>query len=226
MLQLIILEKGGTGLAVICMYGGVMNRLDQDGENGVVESDESLIERTKNGDVDAYEELVHRYQHKIMHYISRMLGNRELAEDIAQETFLRVFSKAHTFKRGSVFSTWLYRIATNLSINQLRRKKIVSFLQLDKPYTTDKGDDIKIEFPDSNPGPDEDLLRREMRERIQATIDILPPKFKLVLVMRDIQGLSYEEIARILDKPEGTVKSRVNRARNKFKGLFSPYLEQ
>lgn len=208
------------------MYGGVMNRLGQDGEKKTEESDESLIEHTKNGDVDAYELLVHRYQHKITHYVSRMLGSREAAEDISQETFFRVYTKAHTFKEGSVFSTWLYRIATNLSINQLRRKKIVSFLHMDKPFTTDKGDDMRIEFPDLNPGPDENLLQSEMREKIQQTIDALPPKFRTVLIMRDIQDLSYEEMAGILDKPEGTVKSRVNRARNKFKDLFSSYLEQ
>lgn len=190
------------------------------------DSDEILIGDVKKGNVDSYEELVGRYQDRIVQYTYRMLGDRELAEDITQETFLRVYTKAYTFKDGSVFSTWLYRIATNLSINQLRRRKIVTFLHIDKPYTTDKGDQIQMEFPGKEPGPDDLLLRSELNDRIQETINALPAKFRTVLVMRDIQGMTYEEMASVLDKPEGTIKSRVNRARNRFKELFRNYLAQ
>jgi RNA polymerase sigma-70 factor (ECF subfamily) len=187
-------------------------------------SDELLMEKVMNHDMEAYEILVKRYQDKIINFVYRMVNNYAVAEELTQETFLRVFRKAHTFRLGAHFSTWLYRIATNLSINEIKKMNRATVISLEK-FTRENRSEINLEeFTETRDSPDKNLINKELREAINRNIQEIPPKYKGAFILRDIQGMSYEEIAGILNCPLGTVKSRVNRARLFFKELMKPYV--
>ena len=187
-------------------------------------TDEQLMERVINGDMDAFENLVCRYQDRIINFTYRMVKNYEVAEELAQETFLRVFRKAHTFRLNARFSTWLYRIASNLSINEIKKKKRAPVVSLER-FTSENRNEINLPaFGDEFHSPDRQLLNKELKEAIERNIQEIPSRYRSAFILRDIQGLSYEEIAGILKCPLGTVKSRVNRARLFFKDLMKPFV--
>jgi RNA polymerase sigma-70 factor (ECF subfamily) len=153
----------------------------------------------------------------------RITGDRELAEDIGQETFLRAYRSAARYREISKFSTWLHTIAINLCRNELRRRKFRMF-SLEGMAERDEDSKVRIDIADEKSTPDREVERLELGRLIKRAVATLPEKFKTPLVLRDMQGLTYEEIAGILGLPEGTVKSRINRARLRVKDLLEPIL--
>lgn len=183
-------------------------------------SDEELIARFQNGDVYAFEQIVLRYKDPLINFIYHFLGDRIDAEDVVQETFLRVYRNKHLYRNVAKFSTWIYTIAGNLAKTELRRRrrrKIFSLSQLGY-------ENRDYEITDTVPTPD-GLVDGEMNEGvIRKEIEALPVKFREVVVLRDVQEFSYEEISSILKIPIGTVKSRVNRGRMRLQKRLQPLL--
>ena len=187
--------------------------------------DEDLVTRSKNGDLQAFEELVCRYERKAYFLAYRMMGNYDDANDLAQETFLRAFRAISGFRGDSSFSTWLSHIVTNLCRDELRKRYRISFESLDQEVCL--GDaEVKKQIPSSAPGPDEIYERQELQQELQELLNTLSPEFRLALVLRDIQGFSYQEIAEQMECSLGTVKSRLNRARNFLKETLLAQKEQ
>lgn len=183
-----------------------------------------LVQRSKAGDLKAFEELVVMHQKQIYNLAYRMTGNGEDACDIVQETFLRAFKSIAKFNMNSTFGTWLYRIAANICIDHIRKKKkarVYPFSYQDNPYQ--RGGELLTQRGES---PEEQVERRYERERIQLAINRLPEDHRTVIVLRDIQGKTYKEIADILKLNIGTVKSRINRARLNLKEELKRVEEQ
>lgn len=175
-------------------------------------TDEQLIARFQQGDEYAYNLLVKRYTDPLMNYIYRFVGDKIDAEDILQETFLRLYKNKHYYKEIAKFSTWIYTIAGNLAKTELRKRKRRNIFSIHNFMSTEKD----YELPDKGVTPDKQANSVITDKEIQKAINKLSPKFKQVIILRDVQGFSYEEIAQIVDIPLGTVKSRVNRARIKL----------
>lgn len=174
-----------------------------------------LIEKAKNGDSAAFEKLIQLYEKKVYNIALRMSRNHDDALDISQDVFIRVYRSLSGFKEESSFSTWLFRITTNICIDHLRKRersqKTVSL------YRTDEdGEEFELPIVDPEASPELHYDRREMTETLRSCVDELPPDQREIIVLRDINGLSYEEIAQVLDCNLGTVKSRINRARNRL----------
>lgn len=185
-------------------------------------SDEDLIERFQRGDLYAFDLIVKRYKDQLLNFVFRFVGNHEEAEDIVQETFLRVYRKRKAYKRIAKFSTWIYTIAGNLARTELRRRKRRKLFSV-----TDMGyEDRDYEISDEayNPETQTDGLIQE--EIIQKEINDLSPKFREVIILRDVQELSYEEISKIIKVPIGTVKSRVNRGRLKLQSRLKDLMQK
>ncbi len=175
-------------------------------------TDETLIAQFQQGDVQAFDVLVRRYKDQLLNYVYRFVNNRVDAEDIVQETFLRVFKNKHYYKEIAKFSTWVYTIAGNLAKTELRRRKRRKIFSVSN-FVNDERD---FDIPDGERTPDQAVDGSIKDSIIQQAIDKLPPKFKEVILLRDVQGFAYEEISQILNIPLGTVKSRVNRGRLKL----------
>lgn len=175
-------------------------------------SDEDLIYRFQQGDNYAFDILVKRYKDPLLNFVYRFLGDHTEAEDIVQETFLRLFKNKHYYKEIAKFSTWIYTIAGNLAKTELRKRRRRSFFSISNFTGTDKDYDI----PDTDVSPEKQADSVLTDNIIQQAVNKLSPKFKEVIVLRDIQEFSYEEISEIVGIPLGTVKSRVNRARLKL----------
>ena len=175
-------------------------------------TDETLIAQFQAGDLEAFNEIVSRYQGQLINFVGRLLSDRITAEDIVQETFLRVFRNKHRYKEIAKFSTWIYTIAGNLARTELRRRKIRNFFSISQRGETEKD----YEIPDGSIDVERQVASRMGEEIIMKQITKLPIYFREVIILRDIQDLSYEEIAKILNVPLGTVKSRVNRGRNQI----------
>ncbi len=174
-------------------------------------SDEELIHRFQGGEKEAYDELVSRFSGPLLNFIYRIIGDIAFAEDLLQETFIRLWLNRDSYREIARFSTWLYTIAGNLAKSELRRRRVRRWLSL----STDN-QERTLELPDPSADPHRDLERRNIRRRVEEEIRRLPRVFREVIVLRDIQELSYEEIGSILQIPLGTVKSRVNRGRRKL----------
>jgi RNA polymerase sigma-70 factor (ECF subfamily) len=179
------------------------------------ELDDKLIKEALKGEQKAYAELVARHQNSVYHIVYRIVHDRELAADLVQETFMKAFSSLKMYRSEFRFSTWLYKIAANASIDHLRKKRIRA-LSLDNPLITDDGE-VGIEVPDLSYHPEEEMMRRERSISIDAAIESLPVKYKQVIVARHQEEKSYEEIAAELHVPVGTVKARIFRARELLK---------
>ncbi len=187
------------------------------------ESDEQLMLSAGQGDRDAFGELVRRYSSRMVNVAYQVVGDRELAEDIAQETFLRAYKSAARYRQISKFSTWLYTIALNLCRNELRRRKFKTYSLEGMAERDEDSSKIRADIPDEKTQPDVDMERKEAGSLVRQAVEQLPEKFKTPLVLRDIQELTYEEISEILNLPEGTVKSRINRGRLRVKEILRPY---
>ncbi|MEP6903517.1 MAG: sigma-70 family RNA polymerase sigma factor, partial [Actinomycetota bacterium] len=176
-------------------------------------SDHQLIEATKKGDEAAFAEIVNRYRNPLTNYIYRMLNDYEEAVDLTQETFVRVYFAIERYHTEYAFSTYIYRIATNLAISEIRKKRRRKLLSLTSFFQGEEGDSQEFHPPDEKSLPDEDLIETERTRTIEKAIATLPDKYRAPIVLREIQELSYEEIARILGLGLGTTKSRISRAR-------------
>ena len=172
-------------------------------------TDEMLISRFQSGDENAYVELVNRYKDKLTNFVFYFLKDEEHSEDIVQETFIRLYEKKHYYKEIAKFSTWIYTIARNLANTELRKKSRTKIMYLSQMSNYKKDYDLKSSDPDLNMNIENEFLMKE----IHAAIDKLPENYKSVIILRDIQGLDYEQISNIIGVPLGTVKSRINRAR-------------
>jgi len=194
---------------------------------GELESDVYLVERALDGDIVGFEKLVVRYQNKLIGYVARMTnGDRDEAEDIVQETFIKAYRSLDGFRGQSSFSTWIYKIATNLCIDHARSRKRrpQSAYSLDEPYEKDGDDKGGREIADDRYEPGKGVERDEMRQMVRETVAAMPEKQRQVLVMCDLQGMAYEEIAANLEIPLGTVKSRIFHARADLARRLRPYM--
>ena len=175
------------------------------------EQDRTLVEQALAGREPAYNELMEKYRNALYRHVHRMVRDKGEVDDLVQECFIKAFSALGSYSSDYAFSTWLYKIATNHTIDYLRKKKLPT-LSIDKPIQTKDGE-LEYEVPDITYRPDRHIVEDQRRQLIQEAIDALPPKYNRVIVMRHQQEKSYEEIARELDLPLGTVKAHIFRAR-------------
>ena len=189
-------------------------------------TDHALLEGTLAGDEDAFAELVGRYRNQITSYIYRMVNDYDTAVDLAQETFIRVYRAAGRYQTTHAFSTYIYRIATNVAISELRKRKRRRLVSLTGLLTSPDGEELMDFQPvDEKPLQDIALIDAEKRAVIKRAISTLPDRYRAPLVLRDVEGKSYDEIAAILQTSEGTVKSRINRARNFLRDKMRNYVQ-
>ena len=188
-------------------------------------SDEDLMARAALDDEKAFTELVRRYQTRVIHLVSRLLNDREVSEDIAQEVFVRVHLHRKNYRTGSKFSTWLFTIAANLAKNEIRRRKRRrNWSSLDEMQETLK--DGSLQFADPKANRELDLEREQLSGVVGEAIAGLPERYRIALMLRDLEGLAYEEIGQALKIPGGTVRSRINRARLMLKRKLEPWLRR
>jgi RNA polymerase sigma-70 factor (ECF subfamily) len=191
-------------------------------------SDTSLIARCQKADIAAFNEIVARYKGKIYNYVYRMTGNAEDAEDLTQEVFVRMYTSSGTFRADASLSTWLFRIAGNLCVDAFRRGKKTRGLvhSLDAPIAGDEDDGgATRDVPDLSNAPETLLSRKELGAQIQTALQKLPPKLRSAVILHDVEGLPYEEIAVAEGVPLGTVKSRIFNGRVALREHLRPYLE-
>jgi RNA polymerase sigma-70 factor (ECF subfamily) len=176
--------------------------------------DYELMKAIQKGDMVSFNSLVDRYKNRLFNVVVRMLNSSETAEDIVQETFIRVHLHKMSFDFRYAVSTWIYTIALNLARNELRRRKRVQFLDI-------------ADFSNRLKAPEEKVDNSsKLREILDKAVTKLPEKYRQAFILRDLDQLSYEEIAQILSVPLGTVKSRVNRARNMLRNMLKPNMEE
>jgi RNA polymerase sigma-70 factor (ECF subfamily) len=173
-------------------------------------SDEELIARFQNEDMYAFDLLVKRYKEPLLGFVYRFIMDRQESEDIVQETFYRLFKNKHYYKEVARFSTWIYTIASNLAKTELRKRRRRNLFSIHQSPTNEEKD---FEIPDTSNDPERETNTNITDKIIQSAINKLSPKFREVILLRDVQEFSYEEISEIVGIPLGTVKSRVNRAR-------------
>jgi RNA polymerase sigma-70 factor (ECF subfamily) len=188
-------------------------------------SDAYLVSRALEGDLPAFEKLVARYQNKLIGYSARMLGDQDEAEDVAQEVFIKAYRSLESFRGDSQVSTWIYRIATNLCIDRIRARKRrpQQAYSLDEPMDKDE-DKGGREIADLSAEPTREVERDELRRRVREVMNEMPEKMRTILIMCDMQGMAYDEIAKVLDCPIGTVKSRLFHARADLGRRLRPYI--
>src|SRR3989440_9443711 len=191
-----------------------------------VSTDHGLLEAARTGDEAAFAELVRRYRNQITNYVYRMTNDYDLAVDLAQETFMRVFRAADRYQTSYAFSTYIYRIATNLAISELRRRKRRRLVSLSGFFQDREraGEALELDPADVRPLQDMTLVSEERRAAVARAVAELPDKYPAPLVLRDIEVRSYAEIAGILAMREGTVKSRISRARSFLRDKLQGYL--
>lgn len=185
----------------------------------VPESDAELVDKAKGGDGSAFDKLVLRYRKKVYGIAFGMARNHGDADDVAQETFLRAYQALNRFKAGYEFRTWLYRIAVNVCINMLKRKGRRVETSLEEKV------DLGVAQPATPDNPGREMEQKELRGKIDKAIQQLSPKLRSVFVLRTLQDLSYQEISRVLNISQGTVMSRLSRARENLRCLLREYVE-
>ena len=201
------------------IFAATAEKTQPDGYDLLTATDEMLFSQVQRAEMHAFEMIVNRYKSRLYNCVYRMVNNAENAEDLVQETFLRVYKNRHNYQATSNFSTWIYTIALNLARSELRKRKRRQFFSLNSSTYQDSNTE-GFDLPDPSSGPFEHLEQSELGRTIQKAIDLLPIKYRTVIVLRDVQELSYEQISHILDCPTGTVKSRVNRARLRLQALL------
>jgi len=186
--------------------------------------DGQVVMRHLAGESQAFGTLVDRYQTRLLNFVNRTIGDRERAEDLVQEVFIRVFRHLHRFDQTKKFSTWIYTIASNLAKNELRnrsRNPLVLFQTIKKNW---EADHRPLQFEDTTARPDDLYRKRFLKDAVDQCVQRLPEHHREVFVLRELEGKSYQEIAEITGCNLGTVKSRLNRARNSFAQLIGPIL--
>jgi RNA polymerase sigma-70 factor (ECF subfamily) len=187
--------------------------------------DPKVVQAFLDGDSRAFTELVVRYQTRLLNFIYRTIGDRERSEDLVQEVFVRVYRHLHRFDQARKFSTWIYTIASNLAKNELRnrsRNPLVLFQAIRKQWEPESR---PLQFEDSSSRPDDMFRKRHLREMVEWAVAQLPEHHRVVFVLRELEGKSYEEIAEITSCNLGTVKSRLNRARSSFAAIVAPLID-
>lgn len=187
--------------------------------------DSQVVQCFLDGEDSAFAELVSRYERRLQAFVHRAVGDRERAEDLVQETFVRVYRHLHRFDQARKFSTWIYTIAGNLAKNELRnraRNPLVLFQAITKNWDADYR---PLEWEDPKTRPDDLYRRRFLREKVNEAVGELPDHHRTVFVLRELHGKTYEEIADITGCNLGTVKSRLNRARNNFARIIAPMVD-
>ena len=189
-------------------------------DNSFKLTDEKLIAKFQNGDVNAYNELVNRYKDKLLNFVFRYFNNREQAEDVVQETMIKLYTHASYYKNIAKFSTWIYTIAKNNALTELRKNKRK---QTDSLWTNE-GKPIDIEIKGES--LEKTVHNQIAIEELNKYLDEIPENFRVAVVLRDFQELSYEEISKILEIPIGTIKSRINRGRIQLSEKMKHFKEQ
>ncbi len=179
----------------------------------------------RESNIDAFEELVRTYDHKLDRVALRLTGNTDEAKDLAQEALLRAYRAFDRFKMGTSFEKWLFRIASNLYIDKLRKYGKYRFESLDEPIATNDGY-IEKTLPDWTGNPEEIAQQNELADKIQAALQSLPVNYRMAVVLYDLEGFSYEEISGILECSIGTVRSRIHRGRRLLRKKLAPYVYQ
>jgi len=186
--------------------------------------EEDLVRHARQGDLAAYDDLVRRYQERIYATIYHMTSNHEDANDLAQEAFIKAFHALKSFKGGSSFYTWIYRIAVNKTINFLKQRKNKAQISLDDlDFNAEHDPDLVALISDKTPRREVNLL--ELQEKLNMAMQKLSEPHRLVVTLHDVQGLSHEEIAKIMDCNIGTVRSRLFYARQQMQAYLSDYLK-
>lgn len=174
--------------------------------------DNNLINKVKSGDNQAIVKLVNLYKDKIYYLGYRMLGNKEEAEDICQETFIRVYTNIDKYNNKYKFSTWVYKIATNLCIDRIRKNKNIIY-SLDNNLENNDNADWYTLVPDSGLNPEEEVILNEQNNSIQQSFEKLPVKYRAIMILRYVDELTLQEISEVLDLPITTIKTRLHRGR-------------
>lgn len=187
-------------------------------------SDHQLIEATRGGDETAFDEIMNRYRSPLTNYLYRFLNDYEEAVDLAQETFVRVYFALDRYHTEYAFSTYIYRIATNLAISEIRRRKRRKLLSLTGLFQSEDESETEFQVKDERVLPDAELLGDERSEMIGRAIAALPEKYRIPVILRDVEGKSYEEVAEIMELGLGTTKSRISRGRALLKEKLQHYL--
>ena len=187
--------------------------------------DSTVVSAFLGGEERAFQELVERYQTRLLNFIYRTIGDRDRAEDLVQEVFIRVYRHLHRFDRSKKFSTWVYTIASNLAKNELRNRSRSPLVLFQTIQGTSEEEDRPVQFEDTTSRPDDMYRKRHLRELVEQTVSQLPEHHRQVFVLRELEGKSYEEIAEITDCNLGTVKSRLNRARSAFAAIIEPFID-
>ena len=189
-------------------------------------SDElALVRAAKAGSIEAFEQLIKRYDRNVFRIAQHITQNHEDAEDVVQEAFLKSFQNLNNFQEQSKFYTWLVRIAVNEALMKLRRRRTGKLVSLDEDVQTEE-DSVPREVADWSPNPEQLYTQAELRDILQKTIQGLPPSFRTVFVLRDVEGLSTEETAEALDLSIPAVKSRLLRARLQLRNRLTKYFRQ
>ncbi len=184
-----------------------------------------LIERCKNGDMVAFEDIVHQYERLVYATAYRMLNNHSDAQDVSQEVFIKVYKKLDSYKPTYSFGAWISTITSNTSIDYIRKHKKQSLLSLDKEIEFDDSS-VGLTLESNDPTPEQELMQKEKRELIQKAIELLDEESRELIILRDINGIPYNEIAESLDLKLGTVKSKISRSRIKLQKIILSFGEQ
>lgn len=200
--------------------GGAVQHRKQLREMG----DSQVVQSFLDGDQRAFGELVRRYDSRLLNFVYRTVGDRERAQDLVQETFVRVYRHMERFDQTKKFSTWIYTIASNLAKNELRnrsRNPLVLFQAIKQNWDADHR---PLEWEDTQYKPDDLFRKRHLKEKVDEAVAQLPEHHRIVFVLRELEGKTYEEISDITGVNLGTVKSRLNRARNNFAQIIAPMI--
>ncbi len=187
------------------LYAVEQRRLESRAEDSL------LIKRALGGDQKAFHKLRMKYYDAIFKLVNRMVHNRQEVEDLTQEAFIKAFTSLDRFDNQYSFSTWLYKIATNNSIDYIRKKKLQTF-SINKPVESEEND-YSFELPDTEPEPDQELISSQRKKMLDEAMNSLPPKYRQVILMRHVDEKEYQEIAKALKLPLGTIKAHIFRAR-------------
>ena len=179
-------------------------------------SDEELMARFQDGNENAYLTIVERFKDRLFNFIYRFVNDSDLAEDLVQDTLVKVYTHRHSYREIARFSTWVYTIAGNLARTELRKRKRRATFSISNLGIGDK----EYEIPSEDESPTKDMEGAQTEKQIRSALAQLPLHFRTVVILRDVQELSYEEISKIMKIPLGTVKSRVNRARLRMQELL------
>ncbi|HWK88399.1 MAG TPA: sigma-70 family RNA polymerase sigma factor [Longimicrobium sp.] len=187
--------------------------------------DSAVVAAFLDGEKRAFGELVERYQNRLLNFVYRTTGDRERAEDLVQETFIRVYRHLHRFDQSKKFSTWVYTIASNLAKNELRNRSRNPLVLFQTLLKNREADARPLEWEDNTYRPDDLFRKRHLKSQVDAAVEQLPEHHRTVFILREMEGKTYEEISEITRTNLGTVKSRLNRARNNFAALIAPLLD-